>query len=143
MGLVAGFEASWYGQHYHPGWFGLLGGYRYYFAQVVRLPPGSDAHLLVTQMMGKHPGVQVVISALPVRASRKILISATGSIHKGLAVTKTGREIIALNDGRGNRLVYPGLAGTELAGNALEYGLLAGVGTALGLIVPPRRRTPA
>src|SRR6266568_1823877 len=29
-GSVAGVEASWYGLHYYPGWFGWLGGNRYY-----------------------------------------------------------------------------------------------------------------
>jgi hypothetical protein len=58
-------------------------------------------------------------------------------------VAKAGRQIVALNDGHGKRLVYTGVAGTELAGKPLEYGLLAGVGTALGLVVPPRRRAPA
>lgn len=143
VGLVAGVEASWYGQHYHPGWFGLLGGYRYYFEQAVQLPPGSDAHLLVAEMRGKHPGVQLAISPRRFRGLRRIMISATGGIHEGLAVTNVGREIVALNDGQGKTRVYPGAGGSELAGNPLEYGLLAGVGTALGLIVPPRRRASA
>jgi hypothetical protein len=142
-GLVAGIEASWYGQHYHPDWFGLLGGYRYYFVEAVRLPPGSDAHLLVAQMRDKHPGVQLVISPRRFRGPRKIEISATGSIHEGLAVAKAGREIVALNDGQGKRLVYPGLGGSELAGNPMEYGLLAGLGGGLGFVAAPRRRAPA
>jgi hypothetical protein len=140
VGLVAGVEASWYGQHHHPGWFGLLGGYRYYVYQAVRLAPGCDAHLLMAEVRGKHPGVQVVISARHFRGPRRILISATGSIHEGPAVTKAAREIIALNNGHGKRLVYPGVNVSILAGNPLEYGLLAGVGTALGFVVPPRRR---
>jgi len=143
MGLVAGVEASWYGQHYHPGWFGLLGGYRYYFAEAVRLSPGSDADLLVREMRGKHPGVLVVISPRRFRGPRRIEISGTGGIDEWQAVTKVGREIIALNGGRGERLVYVGGAGSELAGNTLEYGLLAGVGTALGIVVPSRRRAAA
>ena len=143
LGLVAGFGACLYGQYYHPGWFGWLGGYRYYAAEAVRLPPGSDAHLLVAEMRGKHPGVQLVISPRRFRGPRKIEISATGSIHEGLTVAKAGREIVALNDGQGKRLVYYSLGATELAGNPLEYGLLAGVGTALGLVVPARRRAPA
>ena len=143
VGAAAGVEASWYGQHYHPGWFGLLGGYRYYFAEAVRLPPGSDARLLVAEMRGKHRGVRLVISPRRLRGPRRIEISATGSIHEGLAVTKAGREVIALNNGQGNRRVYVGVAGSELAGNPMEYGLLAGVGAALGLVVPPRRRAPA
>lgn len=145
VGVVAGVEASWYGQHYHPGWFGLLGGYRYYFSEVVKLPAGSDAHFLVAQMRGRHPGVQVVIGASRIRGPRKIMISATGSIHAWQAVTNAGREIVALNDGHGQRLIYPSLGGNELlAGNPVEYGLLAGVGTALGLVLPaPRRRARA
>jgi len=136
-GLVVGVEASWYGGHYQTDWFGWLGGYRYYFEQGIVLPAGSDARHLVAMMRGKHPGVQVVA-----RAPRIILISATGSSHAWRAVTKARREVVALNDGKVKRVGYGGFA-RDLAGNPMEYGLLAGLGTGLGLVVPPRRRVPA
>jgi hypothetical protein len=141
-GVVAGVEASWYGQHFHPGWFGWLGGYRYHFAEAVRLPPGSDAHLLAAQIRVNHPGLQVVISPRRFRGPRRIVISATGIIHEGLAVTKAARQVVALTDGRGKRIVFHGVDDGALAGDPVEDGLLAGAGTALGLIVPSRRRVP-
>ena len=136
-GLVAGVEASWYGGHYQPDWFGWLGGYRYYFEQGIVLPPGSDARHLVAMMRGQHPGVQVAA-----RAPRVITISATGSIHAGRAVTKAARQVVALNDGKAKRVGYGGFA-RDLAGNPMDYGLLAGLGIGLGFVVPPRRRVPA
>lgn len=132
-GSVAGVEASWYGLHYSPDWFGWLGGYRYYVDEAIVLPPGSDARHLVAMMRGKHPGVQVVA-----RAPRAIVISATGSFHAGWLVTKAGREVVALNDGKARRS-FGGLT-RGLAGNPVGYGLLAGLGTGLGFVVPPRRR---
>jgi len=135
-GLVAGVEASWYGQHYHPDWFGLLGGYRYYADETIVLAPGSDAHHLVAMMRGQHPGVQVAA-----RAPRIIVISATGSFHAGWLVTKAGREVVALNDGKAKG--SPGGFASGLAGNPAEYGLLAGLGAGLGFVAAPRRRAPA
>lgn len=147
-GVVAGVEGSWYGQHFHPGWFGWLGGYRYLFVQTVVLSPGghvrppgsragppsgSDARFMVAQMRGKHPGVQLVF-----RGPRVIVVSASGSIHEGSAVARASREIVALDDGRAKIHVFA--AGSELAGNPIEYGLLAGLGLGLGLVVPSRRR---
>lgn len=76
-------------------WFGWLGGYRYYFEQGIVLPPGSDARHLVAMMRGQHPGVRVIA-----RAPRFIVISATGSIRAGRAVTEARREVVALNDGK-------------------------------------------
>jgi hypothetical protein len=130
-GLVAGVEASWYGGHYYPDWFGWLGGYRYYFDAGVVLPPGSDARHLVAMMGGRHPGVQVVA-----RATRIITSSAAGSIHAGWAVTKAGSEVVALNDGKGKTFVEHGI-GCDLAGNPVDYGLLAGLRTGLGVPCPP------
>src|SRR5713226_6861167 len=97
-GSVAGVEASWYGLHYYPDWFGWLGGYRYYVDEAIVLAPGSDPRHLVAVMKGKHPGVQVVA-----RAPRLIVISATGSFHAGWLVTKAGGEVVALNDGKAKR----------------------------------------
>jgi hypothetical protein len=132
-GLVAGVEASWYGQHYHPGWFGWLGGYRYYFDEQVVMPPGSDARHLVAMMRGQHPGVQVVA-----RAPRVVIISAFGSSQAWRVVVKARREVIALNDGKVKR-VGGFFGGSSLAGNPAEYGLLAGLGAGLGFVVPTRR----
>ncbi len=134
-GSVAGVEASWYGLHYHPDWFGWLGGYRYYADEGMVLAPGSDAHHVVALMKGQHPGVQVVS-----RSPRRIVISATGSFHAGWLVTKAGREVVTLNDGKARRSV--GGMAQSMAGNPVEYGLLAGLGTGLGIVVPPRRRAP-
>ncbi len=100
------------------------------------LAPGSDARHLVALMRGHHPGVQVVA-----RAPRSIVISAAGSFRAGWLVTTAGRDVVALNDGRAKRSVA-GL-GRGLAGNPVAYGLLAGLGTGLGFVVPPRRRAPA
>jgi hypothetical protein len=135
-GLVAGVEASWYGQHYHPDWFGWLGGYRYYFDEQVVLPPGSDARHLVAMMRGHHPDVQVVA-----RAPRIIVISAAGSFHAGWLVTKADREVVALNGGKA-KTAWGDFYST-LAGNPAEYGLLAGLGAGLGFVTAPRRRAPA
>jgi hypothetical protein len=114
-----------------PDWFGWLGGYRYYFDAGVVLPPGSDARHLVAMMGGRHPGLQVVA-----RATRIITSSAAGSIHAGWAVTKAGSEVVALNDGKGKTFVEHGI-GCDLAGNPVDYGLLAGLGTGLGVPCPP------
>ena len=135
-GSVAGVEASWYGLHYYPDWFGWLGGYRYYVDEAIVLAPGSDPRHLVAVMKGKHPGVQVVA-----RAPRLIVISATGSFHAGWLVTKAGGEVVALNDGKAKRSVAG--FGRGLAVNPVDYGLLAGLGAGLGFVVPPRRRAPA
>jgi hypothetical protein len=132
-GSVAGVEASWYGLHYSPGWFGWLGGYRYYADERIVLSPDSDARHLVALMKGQHPGVRVIA-----RAPCLIVISATGGFHARWLVTKAGREVVALNDGKAKRSVA-GL-GRGLAGNPAEYGLLAGLGAGLGFVVPPRRR---
>src|SRR6266851_4144965 len=120
----------------YPDWFGWLGGYRYYVDEAIVLAPGSDPRHLVAVMKGKHPGVQVVA-----RAPRLIVISATGSFHAGWLVTKAGGEVVALNDGKAKRSVAG--FGRGLAVNAVDYGLLAGLGAGLGFVVPPRRRAPA
>jgi hypothetical protein len=116
-----------------PDWFGWLGGYRYYVDEAIVLAPDSDALHLVAMMRGKHPGVQVVA-----RAPRSIDISATGSFHAGRLLTKAGREVVALNDGKARRS-FGGLT-RGLAANPVGYGLLAGLGTGLGFVVPPRWR---
>jgi hypothetical protein len=135
-GSVAGVEVSWYGLHYYPDWFGWIGGYRYYVDEQIVLAPGSDARYLVALMQGQHPGVQVVA-----RTPRAVVISSTGSFHAGWLVTKAGQEVVALNDGKAKRSV--GGMVRDLAGNPVDYGLLAGLGTGLGFVVPPRRRAPA
>ena len=61
--------------------------------------------------------------------------------HEDRAVTRASREIVALDDGMA-KIRLSGAA-SALAGNPTEYGLLAGVGTALGLLVPSRRRVHA
>jgi hypothetical protein len=135
-GSIAGAWASWYGLQHSPDWFGWLGGYRYYVQQGIVLAPDSDARHLVALMRGQHPGVQVVA-----RSPRSIDISATGTFHAGWLVTKAGREVVALNGGKARRSV--GGMARGLAGNPVDYGLLAGLGTGLGFVVPCRRRAPA
>jgi hypothetical protein len=135
-GSIVGAEASWYGLRYDPGWIGWTGGYRYYVEEGIALGPDSDAGHLVALVRGQHPGVQVVATG-----PRSIVISATGSFHEGWLVTKAGREVVARSDGQARRSV--GGMTRELAGNPIEYGILAGLGIGLGLLVPPRRRAPA
>jgi len=62
------------------------------------------------------------------------LAQLTGSFHAGWLVTKAGREVVALSDGKAKRSVGGVVRG--LAGNPVDYSLLAGLGTALGFLVP-------
>jgi len=87
-------------------------------------------------LAGSVAGVQVVA-----RAPRLIVISATGSFHAGWLVTKAGGEVVALNDGKAKKSVAG--FGRGLAGNPVDYGLLAGLGAGLGFVMPLRRRALA
>jgi hypothetical protein len=92
---------------------------------------------------GQHPGARVTAAG-----SRSIYVSANGSLTGSAnAVGAAVRELIGHADGR---VSYMGTGGHALVrtslGNPVHYGavgLLAGLGAALGFLVPPRSRVTA
>ena len=98
--------------------------------------PHSAAHL-VRITRGDHPGMRVDAYR------RSISFSATGSVRSAWrAVNQATREVIALNHGKvghpeGGFAVRQSLFGYGM------FGFLAGLGTALGFLMPPRSRATA
>ncbi len=113
---------------------------RYEVGDVLLLPahsPHSASELVIMTQDG-HPGVRVVAYF-----ARHIDFSATGSLASAeRAVNQASKKIIAANDGKVKRM-SPGYAvQLGLAGYGLK-GLLAGLGTALGFLMPSRSRMRA
>ncbi len=134
------------------GFLGLIAGYAltirfpsYEYDATLFLPAHSphSAAALVSMTQNDHPGVRV-----DARLGH-IDFSATGSSLGGsdwAAIRAEGqaiRDVIAANNGK-----VEGVQGGAPAGRfyPLDYaldGLLAGVGTALGFLVPPKSRVAA
>ena len=125
------------------GFLGLIAGYafgvffpRYDVEYAIRLPAHSphSAWDLVRMTHGDHPGVRVVAFG------RNIDFSATGSLGSAdRAVNLAARKVIAANGGK-VRTSFIGNPGRLIPASYLLSGLLAGLGTALGFLVPPRAR---
>ncbi len=112
----------------------------YEVADALVLPAHSphSASDLVSMTRNDHPGVLVVA-----HGGRGIFFSATGSLGDAdRAVTLANRAVIAANEGKVKAKVY----GTAARRPTVRYGLpglLAGLGAALGFLVPPRWRVTA
>jgi hypothetical protein len=98
-----------------------------------------------------HPGVRVVAYGGHCQGcqwlKRHIGFSATGSVSsRERAVRLAVREVIAANDGKGTTwdplVERVPRRGHGLSGYALT-GLLAGLGAAVGFLVPPKSRVTA
>lgn len=113
---------------------------RYDVGAGLMLPAHSpySAAYLVRMTRGDNPGVRIDAYR------RSIGFSATGTLSGAdRAVGAAIRQVIALNDGKYKR-TEPGLAMRQQ--NEGVYGLfgfLAGLGTALGFLMPPRSRVTA
>jgi hypothetical protein len=120
-----------------------LGGPRYSAVYVMWLPAHSreSATDLVAMVRGQHPGVRVIAG----RGSRVIYVSANGSLTGSAnAVGAAIRKLVGHTDGKVGGVGSAGhaLVRTTL-GNRVHYGavgLLAGIGLALGLLVPSKSR---
>lgn len=110
----------------------------YEIADALELPAHSphSASDVVIMTQDDHPGVRVVAYG-----GRLIEFSATGSLRATeRAVNLAIREVIAANNGKVKRRMFHGMTlQLPLSGYGLK-GLLAGLGTALGFLVPPRSR---
>ena len=122
-----------------------LGGPSYNASGQMSLPAHSreSAADLVAMVKGLHPGVRVIAAG-----DRTIYVSANGSLAGSAnAVGAAVRELIGHADGRVSFLGTGGHALIRTAlGNPVHYGvvgLLAGLGVALGFLVPPRSRMTA
>ena len=103
------------------------------------LPPHSPHSVseLVRMTRDDHPGVRVD------GHGRYIEFSATGSLSGAWrAVSQATREVIAANNGKVKGFEYGRAERIPLSGYGL-FGFLAGLGTALGFLVPPRWRVTA
>ncbi len=119
-----------------------LGGPRYNASDEMWLPADSrvSATDLVAMVRDQHPGVRVIPAG-----SRVIYVSANGSLAGSAnAVGAAVRELMGHTD---SNVSVMGRAGHALIrttlGNRVHYGavgLLAGIGAAVGLLVPPRSR---
>jgi hypothetical protein len=99
--------------------------------------PHSAADL-VSMTRDDHPGVLVVA-----HGAHHIEFSATGSLGDAdRAVTLANRAVILANEGKVKARVY-GAAIRQPGGRYALIGLLAGLGAALGFLVPPRWRVTA
>ncbi len=123
------------------GFLGLITGYAFgvLFPQfdveyAIKLPAHSphSASDLVRMTRDEHPGARVV-------AFRGgIDFSATGNLGSAdRAVNMAARKVILANDGKVKRSLISN-PGQEIPASYLVRGLLAGLGTALGFLVPPR-----
>ena len=113
---------------------------RYEVGGGLRLPAHSphSAPDLVNMTRNDHPGVSVVAYG-----ERNIGFSTTDSISSAdRAVNLAYKELVAANDGKIKRVFYGLAAPLGPDADGLK-GLLAGLGTALGFLVPPRSRTRA
>lgn len=109
---------------------------RYEVDDALVLPAHSphSASDLVIMTRDDHPGVLVTAHG------RAISFSATGSLGDAdRAVTLANRAVIAANEGKVKARVY-GSAGRQPLGRYALIGLLAGLGAALGFLVPPKWR---
>lgn len=98
------------------------------------LSPHSASDL-VGMTWDDHPGVRVD------GHGRSIEFSAAGSPGGAeRAVSAAIREVIALNDGKVKRPGPGGFAMRQPLGGYGLFGFLAGLGTALGFLMPPRSR---
>ena len=121
-----------------------LGGPRYNASDEMWLPAHSrePATDLVAMVQGQHPGVRVIPAG-----NRVIYVSANGSLAGSAnAVGAAVRELIGHADGN---VSVMGRAGHALIrttlGNRVHYGavgLLAGIGAAVGLLVPVHSKSP-
>ncbi len=128
------------------GFLGLIAGYafgvlfpRYDVEYVIQMPAHSphSASDLVRMTRDEHPGVRVVAFRGGVD------FSASGSLGSAdRAVSLAARKVIAANNGQVKRSFISN-PGRLLPTSYLLRGLLAGLGTALGLLVPPRSRVVA
>ena len=85
----------------------------------------------------QHPGVRVVAFRGDVD------FSATGNLGSAdRAVNLAARKVISANDGKIKRNLVSN-PGQTIPASYLVRGLLAGLGAALGFLVPPRSRVTA
>jgi hypothetical protein len=121
------------------GVFDVLFPSNYEVADALMLPADSphSASDLVTMTRDDHPGVLIVAHG------GRFYFSATGSLGDAVtAVTLANRAVIAANDGK----VKTWFHGRTVRGPTVKYallGLLAGLGAALGFLVPPKWRVTA
>jgi hypothetical protein len=127
LGLIAGFV------------FGLL--FPSYEVGDALLLPAHSPHSawdLVRMTRDVHPGVRVVAYG-----ARHVSFSATGSLARAdRAVNLANKEVIAANDGKVKSMFYGLAAPFSPVGDGLK-GFLAGLGAALGFLLPPRSRLRA
>jgi hypothetical protein len=121
------------------GAFDMVFPSNYVVADALILPAHSphSASDLVRMTSGDHPGVFVDAHG------RAIDFSATGSLgDAGKAVTLANRAVVAANDGK-VKTWFHGLTERAPTVKYALLGLLAGVGAALGFLVPPKWRVTA
>ena len=112
----------------------------YEFGDTLVLPAHSphSASDLVRTTRDDHPGVLVIA-----HGARHIEFSATGSLGvTNRAMTLAKKAVIAANDGK-VKTWFPDLTVRRPTVRYTLLGLLAGLGTALGFLVPPLSRGTA
>lgn len=121
------------------GVFDVIFPSNYEVADALILPVHSphSASDLVRMTRDDHPGVSVGAHG------RVIDFSATGSLGEaGRAVTLANRAVIEANDGK-VKAWFHGLTGRRPTVKYTLLGFLAGLGAALGFLVPPKWRITA